>query len=142
VSFDEELFDEANQERLRQIDGVKTVDSVDDVDEALARNDRRPALYTLYDGNRSEGRYVARSKQQRIEPRCSVIVVASSLRSKKDGRIGALKLMRLVKNKMVGFTNSQCSMEFIYEKDDMVRREKNLVAYEVMFRAAADDDFT
>jgi hypothetical protein len=101
-SFDEEAFDEANQEWLRGIEGVNTVDSVDDIEEAAAREARLPALFTMDDGARSEGRDAPQDRGQRIEPRCSVLCVTSSMRSKKDGRIGALRLVRLVKNRMIG----------------------------------------
>jgi len=101
-SFDEDAFDDANQEWLRGIEGVKTVDSADDIDDALARSINLPALFTIYDGGRSAGRDVPQVREQRIEPRLSVICVAKSLRSKRDGRVGALRLMRLVKNRICG----------------------------------------
>jgi len=101
-SFDEEAFDQANQEWLRGIPGIKTVDSADDVDDALSRAVNLPALFTVYDGGKSAGRDAPQIRQQRIEPRLSVICVAASLRSNKDGRIGAGRLMRLVTNRICG----------------------------------------
>lgn len=152
MSFDEELFDQANQDRLKTIAGVVTVDSADDVDDAMARNVRLPALFTLYDGGKSSGREAARVKGQRIEPRLSVVIVAESLRSKKDGRLGALKLLRAVKNTIVtdwhpqlhpaDWHNPQCTGPFVYEQDDFLERSGSRAAFEVRFRSTAWDDFS
>jgi hypothetical protein len=100
--FDEVAFDDENREFLKaNVAGVKTVESADDIDDALARSVRLPAIFTLYDGGRSAGREAAQNVGQRVEPRLSVLIVAESLRSKTDGRLGALAIMRATKNAVI-----------------------------------------
>jgi hypothetical protein len=148
LSFDPEQFDDANQARLGEIAGV-TVGSVESVEEALLRKGPVPFIGTLYEGGKSdEGRQVASMKDQRLRVKLSVVIVAESWRSREGGRIGALKLIKDVKNKIVTrgslwgeWVNPQADSPFIYVEDNFMQREGQRVAYQVDFYTYANDDF-
>ena len=147
MSFDAELYDEGNQERLCTIAGV-TVGSVESIEEALLRQGPVPFLGTLYDGSKSEGRLVAGHPGQRLNTRLSVVIVAESWRSREGGRVGALQLIKAVKNAIVTrgaargeWQNPEAEGPFVYDEDNFMQRSGNRVAYQVDFHASAYDDF-
>jgi hypothetical protein len=148
VSFDREVFDEANQERLAAVIAGVTVGSVESVEEALLKTGAVPLVATLYDGSHCEPREVASQKGQRRRVKLTVITVTEGWRSKAGARIAALKLLGQVDRAIVTkgavrgeWQNPQCETPYVAEGDSFMQRAGRRVAYQQEYYAFAYDDF-